>query len=119
MKLQITTRHFELTPEMRTSAEERVGKLKRYFEHIIDVSLILSAEKHRQTAEVTLRTNSHDLVGTAESSDMKGSIDQAVEKIEVQLRKHKDRIRDRKGRTGLGEALASESGPSGVEIEED
>lgn len=119
MKLQITTRHFDMTPEFRTVAEERVRKLKRYFEHIIDVSLILSSEKHRMMAELTLHTNSHDLVGTAESSDMKSSIDQAVEKIENQLRKHKERVRTRKGRTGLGEAMAAEPGPAGVEIDED
>lgn len=122
MRLQITTRHYDLTPELRTYAEERIQRLKRYFDQIIDVNLIVGAEKHRQTAEIVLHTTGHDWTGTAESSDMRTSIDDAVAKIEAQLKKHKDRITDRKGRVPLGEALAGESDaihPPGVEIEDE
>jgi len=120
MKLQITTRHFDMTPELRTYAEERVRRIKRYFDHIIDVNVILLTEKHRQVAEVTLHTNGTDLVGTAESSDMRTSMDQAVARLEAQLKRHKGRITDRKGRTSLGAALGAEAeGSPGVDIEDD
>jgi ribosomal subunit interface protein len=42
MRLQITTRHYDLSPELRGFAEERVLRLKRYFDHIIDVNLVVS-----------------------------------------------------------------------------
>lgn len=122
MRLQITTRHYDLTPELRTYAEERIQRLKRYFDQIIDVNLIVGAEKHRQAAEIVLHTTGHDWTGTAESSDMRTSIDDAVAKIEAQLKKHKDRITDRKGRVPLGEALAGEADavhPPGVDIEDE
>jgi putative sigma-54 modulation protein len=121
MKFQITSRHFDLTPEIRAFAEERVEKLKRYFEQIIDVSVILSIEKHRNAAEITLHTNGQNLVGTSEAPEMKAAIDGAVDRIETQLRKHKDRLTDRRGRTPLGEAMSAEvDGDSGgVEIEDD
>jgi putative sigma-54 modulation protein len=121
MKLQITTRHFEITPEFRAYAEERIRKLKRYFDQIIDVNVILTTEKHRHTAEIALHANGTNLVGTTETEDMRTSVDGAVSRLEAQLRKHKDRLSDRKrGRTSLGEALAAEADHgSGVEIEDD
>jgi putative sigma-54 modulation protein len=121
MKFHITSRHYDMTPEIKAFAEERVLKLKRYFEQIIDVSVILSTEKHRNAAEVTLHTNGQNLVGTSEAPDMRVAIDGAVERIETQLRKHKERLSDRKGRTHLGEAMAAEvdAVPGGVEIEDD
>jgi putative sigma-54 modulation protein len=122
MRLQITTRHHDLSPELRAFAEERVLRLKRYFDHILDVNLIVSTEKHRQFAEVVVHTNGHDWTGSAESGDMRTAIEDAVAKIEAQLRKHKDRVTDRKGRVPLGEALAGEAEaqrPPRVEIEDE
>ena len=123
MRLQITTRHFEITPEFKTYAEERIEKLKRYFDQIIDVNVILTTEKHRHHAEIALHTNGTNLVGTSDSEDMRSSVDGAVSRLEAQLKKHKNRLADRKrGNTHLGEALAAEANESnspGVEIEDD
>jgi putative sigma-54 modulation protein len=121
MRLQITTRHYDLPADLKSLTEERLTKLKRFFDQIIDVNLVLSTEKHRHHAEVTLRTVGHDWVGTAEAGDMRTAIDDAVDRIEIQLKKHKDRLTDRKGRTALGEAMSEGAGPDGagaVEIEE-
>src|SRR5262245_14097391 len=122
MRLQITTRHFEITPEFKSYAEERIQKLKRYFDQIIDVNVILTTEKHRHTAEIALHTNGTNLVGTTESEDMRASVDGAVSRLEAQLKKHKARLTDRKkGHKHLGEALAdeAENNDTGLEIEED
>jgi putative sigma-54 modulation protein len=120
MKLQLTTRHFDMTPDLRTYVDERVRRIKRYFDHIIDVNVVLSMEKHRHAAEVTLHSNGIDLVGTGESGDMRTAVDQAVARIEAQLKRHKGRLTDRKGRMPLGAALGSEAESApGVEIEDD
>jgi putative sigma-54 modulation protein len=122
MKLQITTRHFDITPEFRSYAEERIRKLKRYFDQIIDVNVILTTEKHRHAAEISLHMNGTNLVGTSESEDMRSSVDGAVSRIEAQLKKHKDRLTERKKGVKLGPALAAEAdnaSPPGVEIEDD
>jgi putative sigma-54 modulation protein len=119
MRLQITTRHYDLPADLKSLTVERLMKLKRFFDGIIDVNLILSTEKHRHHAEVMLHTGGHDWIGNAEAGDMRTAIDDAVAKIEVQLKKHKDRLTDRKGLTPLGEALSNGAEPDGtVEIEE-
>lgn len=120
MKLQITTRHFEMTPDLRAYADERVRRIKRYFDHIIDVNMVLRTEKHRQVAEVNLHTSVIDLAGTAEAADMRMAVDQAVERIEAQLKRHKGRLTDRKRRALPGAALGAEAeGAPGVDIEDD
>src|ERR1051325_3172906 len=117
MKLQITTRHFDLTPEFKSYAEERIQKLKRYFDQIIDVNVILTTEKHRHTAEIALHTNGTNLVGTTESEDMRPAGGGAVARIEAKLKKNKERLVHKKKVQKLGEALAAENEPSpGVEI---
>ena len=115
MRIQFTTRHFELKPTFKAYAEERVLKLKRYFEQIIDVTVILASEKKSEFAEIRLHTNGHDLVGTGEGAEMGGALDQAVDRMEMQLRKHKERLSTKKGRTHLGEAMAE--GPTSADTE--
>ncbi len=122
MRLQITTRHYELPAELKTQAEERLMKLKRFFDQIIDIGLVLSAEKHLNHAEITLRVGGHDWAAHAEAHDMRSAIDEAAARIEIQLKKHKDRLTDRKGRTHLGEAIVEEAEagrPIVVEIEDE
>ncbi len=120
MNLHITTRHCELDPETRTFAENRVRKMKRYFDQIIDVNVILTVEKHRHEAEVTLHTNGSNFVGAAEAQDLRSALELAAGKIEAQLKKLKDkRARERRSRTSLGEAMAAEVEQTAVEIDED
>ena len=46
MNTKVTARHFELTPEIKSLAEENFDGLQRYFDHIISCHLILDVEKH-------------------------------------------------------------------------
>ncbi|MDZ4804558.1 MAG: ribosome-associated translation inhibitor RaiA [Candidatus Eisenbacteria bacterium] len=122
MRLQITTRHYELPADLKSLAEERLTRLKRFFDQIMDIGLVLSTEKHRNHAEITLRVGGHDWAASAEAADMRSAIDDAAAKIEIQLKKYKDRLTDKKGRTHLGEAMADEvaEAESGVvEFEEE
>ena len=122
MKLQITTRHYELPVDLKTQAEERLTKLGRFFDQIIEIGLVLSTEKHRNHAEIKLRAGGQDWAARAEAVDMRTAIDDAAAKMEVQLKKHKERLTDKKGRTNLGEAIAGEAEagrPNVVEIEDE
>lgn len=107
MKIQITTRHYELKPNFRAFTEERLLKLKRYFDHIIDVNVILNAEKKTNLVEIRIHVGGGDLMVSGEGGEMGAALDVAVDKMEALLKKHKDRRSEKKGRTGLGAALAS------------
>ena len=92
MQLSVKGRNLEVTDALRTYAEEKVQRMGRYLEGIGSGHVVLSVEKHRHIAEVTLRVR--DLTVRAEEStdDMYSSIDLVAEKLERQILRHKERI---------------------------
>jgi len=88
MKVNFTGRHMELTEPLKQFTKERLAKMTTYLDDIIDVHVILSVEKHRHMAEITLKTRASALVASATTDDMYTSITQAAEKLEAQAHKH-------------------------------
>lgn len=104
MNISTTARHYDLAPALRDYAEGKVQHLKHYFDHIVNAHLVFSLEKYRHKVEITLHVNGKDFVSIEESDDMYASVDRSVEKLEGQLRRHKDKITRRKNHQGLSEA---------------
>ncbi len=96
MQITTTARHCDLDPEVRLHAEQRLGRLNRYAADILEAHLIVTAEKYRHTAEITLRLRQNELVGRQVSDDPRLAIDGATDALEEQLRRRKDRLVDRK-----------------------
>jgi putative sigma-54 modulation protein len=87
MKVIFTGRHVDVSDSLRTFAEDRLAKMTTYLDDIIDIHVILSVEKHRHQAEITLKTRSSDFVACAETGDMYLSLSQALDKLEAQAHK--------------------------------
>lgn len=102
MQILLTGRNLVVTPAIRRYAEEKVGRLQRYLEHITSAHIVLSVEKYRQIAEVTLRVRDLTIRGEESTTDLYSSIDLVVEKLERQLQKYKGKILDHAGRGGRG-----------------
>jgi putative sigma-54 modulation protein len=92
MKLTTTARHFETTPELVTFTENKVRKLKRFWDQILNVEAIMSVEKFRHIAEIKVHVNGHDFAAKEESDDMYASIEKSVKNIEKQMKKFKGKI---------------------------
>ena len=102
MQITVTGRHFEITAPLREHIENKIGKLTRYLEGITDVSVVLSVEKHRHIAEFILQVNGKSPIRAVEEMhDMYLAVDTALDKIERQVRKTKDKGTGRKGRTNI------------------
>jgi putative sigma-54 modulation protein len=98
MQITITARHFELTRAIRDYVETSCLKIKRYFDHIITLHITLALENSRNICEVSLHASRFNLQSQAEEMDMYLSIDNALEKIEAQIKKLKDRVTDHQKR---------------------
>jgi len=92
----ITARHFDLSDEMKTKAEDEMEGLKRYFDNIISAELILATEKHIKIAELKVRVYNQTLAAKADTDDFYSSIASAVEKIKSQLKKYKGKLKNKK-----------------------
>lgn len=95
MEIRMTARRFDLTDSIREHINGRSGQLEKFFNNIIDLHWVLEADKHRQQAELSAKVYGTVLVSTAETTDIYASIDEASDKMQVQLKKYKSRLKDR------------------------
>ncbi|MFO7974475.1 MAG: ribosome-associated translation inhibitor RaiA [Candidatus Hydrogenedentota bacterium] len=109
MQLDISGRHMEITDALRSHVKTRLEKLKGHFDKVIDADVVLSVEKHRHVAEVTLHANGIRIHGEESSADMYSSVDAVVAKLEKQIRKYKDRVKRHNSRKA-GERIVPETG---------
>ena len=93
MKISVTFRNSEGEEWQKEYAGERLKKLKRYIDNPVDAHVILSVEKFRNTAEINLMANGLNINSKEEDKDMHLAIDNAIEKIERQLKKRKEKVR--------------------------
>jgi ribosomal subunit interface protein len=96
MNVEYTGRQFEITPAIRKEVETGLNKLSRFLGETFKSKVILTAEKSRRIAEITIKRRNNPIVGLAESLDMSAAISQALGHIEKQALKHNGRKRDTK-----------------------
>jgi len=94
MRINFTARHYKAPERLRKYAESKVKKLEKFWDSIIDCEIILDYIKEQQVAEIRATVHNHTLVAKATNeNDIYKSIDEAVEKIERQLKKFKTKIK--------------------------
>jgi putative sigma-54 modulation protein len=96
MEITVTFRHLESTDALRDYAREKVSRIKKYVGTPAEAAVILSLEKRRHQAEITLNTEGITINAKEVTEDMYSSIDLAVDKLERQVKKHKEKIKDHK-----------------------
>lgn len=101
MKFIIVGRNIEVTPALRSTVEEKIGKLGKYFNPDTEVHVTLSVEKERQKIEVTIPVKGNIIRSEQVSNDMYVSIDLVEEIIERQLKKYKTKLTDRQQAAGF------------------
>jgi len=96
MQIRTTARHFDLTDDLKDFAEKQIAKLERYFNQIIDAHLIMEMEKSRMTAELKMKVYGTVLTSKHGSFDMRDSVERVIDKMEIQLKRYKERLKDKK-----------------------
>ncbi|MCP4683590.1 MAG: ribosome-associated translation inhibitor RaiA [Desulfobacterales bacterium] len=94
MDITVTFRHTEPIESLKTYAEEKVFKIKKYLDSSLKAHIVLSVEKFRHEADVTLNVNGTWIKAVEETGDMYSAIDQVMDKIEKQVKRHLSKIRN-------------------------
>lgn len=94
MQISVTGHHVDVTDSLRNYTNEKLDKLERHFDHVTDVHVILSVEKTRHKAEATVNISGGKLFADATKDDMYAAIDGMTDKLDRQIRKHKEKITD-------------------------
>jgi putative sigma-54 modulation protein len=96
MNLNVSGHHLEVTPAIRGYVQGKLERVTRHFDHVIDAHVILSVDKLRQKAEVTLHVRGKDIHCACEEQDLYAAIDLLVDKLDRQVLKHKGKQRDQR-----------------------
>jgi putative sigma-54 modulation protein len=91
MNIIINCRQMDLTNNLKDYAEDKISRFSKYLNNITEANVILSVEKYRHKAEVHLKVNGSLIQAESITGEMYSSIDEVVEKLARQVRKHKDK----------------------------
>jgi putative sigma-54 modulation protein len=94
MQITITGQHIDITQALRAYIESKFARLERHFDNMTNIHVVLNVEKERQMAEATIHVSRGKLFANAEHSDMYAAIDGLVDKLDRQLKKHKEKLTD-------------------------
>jgi len=95
VKIVVKARHMDATDAIRDYVESKVPKLVRYFDNIQTIEVILEVEADLPKVEIVVSASPRaTFVASHRDADMYGCVDQCMDKIAQQLRKHKGRLRD-------------------------
>ncbi len=105
MQVSVTFRNMESREILREYVQEKISKLKKYFDYPLEANVVLIVEKHRHIAEVTLVANRLTINAQEETEDMFSAIDRVLDKLERQILKHKEKIKRHKTSSPAPEAI--------------
>jgi putative sigma-54 modulation protein len=94
MNLNLSGHHVTITPGIRGHVNSKLERITRHFDHVINVSVILSVEKLRQKAEATVHVRGKEIYVENEDEDLYVAIDHMAEKLDRSILKYKDKLRE-------------------------
>ena len=105
MNLHLTGQHLVITPAIRDYVVAKLDRLTRHFDHVIDVTVVLTVDKLRQKIEATVHVRGKDIHCESVDADMYAAIDALADKLDRAIVKHKEMLIA--GRNGGGLRQAS------------
>ncbi|HYQ70517.1 MAG TPA: ribosome-associated translation inhibitor RaiA [Gammaproteobacteria bacterium] len=94
MQINLTGHHVDLTAPLHDYVNSKMERLERHFDHVTDIHVVLSVEKLRHKAEATLHVSGGTLFADAVQEDMYAAIDSLTDKLDRQVKKHKEKLTD-------------------------
>ena len=94
MIIKITGRHVEVTESLKGFVDTKFLRIQRHFDHIIQAHVVLTLEKGHHLAEGVLHVSGGEIVAHGDAEDMYKAVDLLVDKLDRQLVKHKEKVKN-------------------------
>ncbi|NOQ78182.1 MAG: ribosome-associated translation inhibitor RaiA, partial [Gammaproteobacteria bacterium] len=94
MQIDITGHHIDITDSLRDYVNQKMERVERHFDIVSKSHVILSVEKQRQKAEAKLTVKGSKVFAEAVEEDMYAAIDSLIDKLDRQVKKHKEKMTD-------------------------
>jgi putative sigma-54 modulation protein len=96
MNLNLTGRHLEITPAIREHVLTKLDKVKRHFDNVIDINVILSVDKLVQKAEANVHVSGKNIFAETSDDNLYVAIDALIDSLDRQVLKHKEKYTARR-----------------------
>ena len=107
MNLTLSGRHLAVTPSIRSYIESKLSRIRRHFDHVIDVNVVLSVDKLRQQVTANLHIRGKDIHAECVDPDMYAAIDALADKLDRQVLRHKEKKNGQRHEPGAIKRTAS------------
>lgn len=100
MQINISGHHVEVTDSLKNYITTKMTKIERHFDQVIDAHVVLDVAKLINKAETTIHVSGNTIHAESTSEDMYAAIDAMIDKLDRQVRKHKEKLTDHHRREG-------------------
>jgi len=100
MRVDYIARKVTLDDNFRQLTEKKLAKITKYFNDIIDMRVEVSQERHLYVVDLFVKGKDFDIKSTTQHKELTAAIQDGVDKLEIQARRAKARLKDHKGRGG-------------------
>ncbi len=105
MEIKVTAKHMDLTPAIEEYAVKKMDKLRRFFDRILQVEVIVDRTKNEYSVEIITDVEGHnDFIATATHEDLYAGVDLALDRAVRQIHDYKSKLRDNKHNQPTGGA---------------
>jgi putative sigma-54 modulation protein len=115
MNLTLTGHHLDITPAIRAYVVSKLDRVNRHFDHVIDVSVVLTVNKLARKVEANVHVRGKDLHAEAVDGDMYAAIDALADKLDRMVVKHKEMRSAHRGENGGAKRASAGGGPEAAE----
>ena len=94
MQLNLSGHHVNISPALRNYVTTKLRRLERHYDHVTNAHVVLSVEKLTKKAEATIHVSGGQLFADSKKDDMYAAIDGLVDKLDRQIKRHKEKVTD-------------------------
>jgi putative sigma-54 modulation protein len=119
MNTSVRFKNLEPSDALRTYVSEKLNRLDKYFSGPTEANVVLSIEKFRHSAEINITGDRLSINGKEETEEMYAAIDMVLDKLEVQIKKSKQKSRKFRSKAKTGARAPEPPMPSETAIDEE
>jgi len=97
MQTSVTFKNLDPSDHLKAYVREKLDRFDKYLYNPAEASVVLSVEKHRHIADINISGDRLSIQGKEETTDMYSAIDMVLDKMETQIKKNKQKVRERRG----------------------
>jgi putative sigma-54 modulation protein len=96
MQTSVTFKNLDASEPLRTYVSDKLNRFDKFLDNPAEANVVLTVEKFRHIAEINIAGDRLNIIGKEETNDMYSAIDMVLDKLEKQIKKNKQKIRERR-----------------------